>query len=120
VTLAPERPDSTLDLQVLDCGASALVALAGELDLATCGLLQAMLDGVLRARRKPRVSRLVLDMREVSFLDAAGIAPVLHARAVLNKRGGALEIRRPSAAVRRVLKLLDLSELAVAAPVARV
>src|SRR4051794_18824778 len=109
-TTEPLTRPSSLDLQLLDCGPSALISVSGELDVATCGLLQAMLDDVLRARRVPRIARLVLDLRELSFVDASGVAPVLHARAVLAGRGGSLEIRRPSRAVRRLLELLDLDE----------
>jgi anti-anti-sigma factor len=107
-------PDSTLGLRVLDCDESALVAVSGELDIATSGLLQGLLDDLLRARRTPRIDRLVLDMRDVTFVDAGGIAPALHARAVLAKRGGTMEIRRASSAVRRLLTLLDLDALAAA------
>jgi anti-sigma B factor antagonist len=110
MTTAPSIERSTLGLQVLDCGGSALISVSGELDVATSGLLHALLDDVLRARRRPRLSRLVLDLRELSFVDACGVAPVLHARAVLARRGGTLELRRPSRAVRRVLQLLDLHE----------
>ncbi|MDP9396161.1 MAG: STAS domain-containing protein [Actinomycetota bacterium] len=107
---------STLDVSLLDCGRSALLALGGELDMATCGLLQAVLDDVLRSRRTPRVVRLVLDMSAVQFVDAAGISPVLHARAVLAKRRGVVEVRDPSASVRRLLGLLDLADLIAPAP----
>jgi anti-anti-sigma factor len=110
MTLAPS-PDSTLDLELLDCGPSALITLRGELDIATSGLLQALLDDLLRARRVPRLSRLVLDTHDLGFADASGLAPVLHARAVLSRRGGTLELRQPSPAVRRLLQLLDLAEL---------
>ncbi len=107
----------TLRLSVLDCGRSALVSVAGELDIATCRLLQALLDDVLRAKRTPRIARLVIDMHEVGFVDAAGLSPILHARAVLARRGGVLEIRRPSQAALRLLAVLNLLDV-LADPVA--
>ncbi len=101
----------TLRVSLLDSGRSALVLVAGELDLATSGLLQAVLDDVLRARRTPRVGRLVLDMGGVTFVDVAGLSPILHARAVLARRDGLLEIREPTLPLRRVLRVLALDDL---------
>src|SRR4051794_24912659 len=81
-TVPPELAQSaTLGLQVLDEGTSVTLRLEGELDLATSGLLQAFLDGVLRSRRTPRVERLVVETAGVGFVDAAGLSPLLHARA---------------------------------------
>ncbi len=108
------HPPATVDLEVHLDGPSALVTVAGEIDLATSALLQAVFDDVLRSRREPPVARLVLDMRGVAFVDASGLSPVLHARAVLARRGGALEVRRPSFAVRRLLRVLGMEEQLVA------
>lgn len=94
-----------------DGGPSALVVLDGELDVATCSLLQALLDEVLRARRLPTLKRLVVETSGISFVDAAGISPLLHARAVITRRGGSFEMRAPSPAVSRLLTLLGLDAL---------
>ncbi|RZS87087.1 anti-anti-sigma factor [Motilibacter rhizosphaerae] len=111
--LRPVPPPASLGLQVQGDGERATLALRGELDVATSGLLDALLDDLLRTRRSPRLSSLVVDTAGVTFADAAGISPLLHARAVLHRRGGTFEVRDPSPAVLRLLTLLGLTALVV-------
>ncbi|NHC44757.1 STAS domain-containing protein [Motilibacter aurantiacus] len=105
---------TTLGLDIEDAGSTVTVRLRGELDLATSGLLQGVLDRLLRHRRAPRVERLVVDTAQVSFVDAAGVSPLLHARAVLTRRGGVLELPDASHSVTRLLSLLGLGGLLLA------
>lgn len=106
---AGERQDlQGLEISVQPSGNSALLTLSGDLDLATKDLLQGALDPLLRSRRRPRITRLVVDMTGVRFADASSLCPLLHARAVLVGRGGDLQIRAASAAVRPALQLLCL------------
>lgn len=81
-------------------GRTGVVTVVGELDLATAPLLDTALDSL-----KGRVDGVVLEMSEVSFIDLAGLRPVLtlsHARAW---------IRTPSRSVRRLLELIHMDEL---------
>jgi anti-anti-sigma factor len=100
----------TLDLTVLTTGRSAVVRLVGQLDAATSRLLQAVLDPLLHRARRPAVHRLVLDCAGLRFADASGLSPILHARAVLGRRGGLVELRRLPQAVRQVVDVLGLTE----------
>lgn len=102
---------ATLGVGVDDRGLHVRVTLGGELDLATSTLLDAMLDGLLRKRRVPRVVSLEIYTAAVTFADAAGISPLLHARAVLARRGGSLTLPDPSPSVHRLLTLLGLSSV---------
>lgn len=99
---------ATLGLRVHDGGPSALVVLDGELDVATCSLLQALLDDLLRTKRAPKLVRLVVETSGIVFVDASGISPLLHARAVITRRSGKFELRTPSSVVTRLLSLLAL------------
>ncbi len=99
---------ATLGLRVHDGGPSALVVVDGELDVATSSLLQALLDDLLRAKRVPKLVRLVVQTTGIIFVDAAGMSPLLHARAVMSRRAGSFELREPSVAVSRLLSLLAL------------
>lgn len=101
----------SLDVQVTVHDTAALLVLVGELDLDTSRLLGAVLDDLLRTRREPALTRLVVDVAGVSFADVAGLSPLLHARAVLTKRKGRLELRAPGTRVRRLLKVLALEDL---------
>ena len=106
----------SLDIALTEDDDTATLHLRGELDITTSPLLDAVLDQLLHARREPPVKHLVVDMADVRFADAAGISPVLHARAVLGKRAGCVLVRRPTRPVRRVLDVLSLQELVEAAP----
>jgi anti-anti-sigma factor len=100
----------TLNLTVLTTGRSAVVRMVGHLDAATSRLLQAVLDPLLHRTRRPAVDRLVLDCAGVRFADASGLSPILHARAVLGRRGGVVELRRLPPTVRQVIDVLGLTE----------
>jgi len=105
----------TLDVSLSEDDDTATLRLSGELDIRTSPLLDAVLGQLLHAAREPQIRHLVVDMADVRFADAAGISPVLHARAVLGKRAGCVLVRRPTRAVSRVLDLLDLHDLVEAA-----
>ncbi|RKS71344.1 anti-anti-sigma factor [Motilibacter peucedani] len=105
-----DRP-ADLDVSVEDGDEKVTVHVRGELDLATSGLLDAVLSDCLRGRRGRRTDVLAVDTSGVGFVDASGVSPLLHARAVLNRRGGELRLEAPSTAVRRLLVLLGLEEL---------
>jgi anti-anti-sigma factor len=64
-------------------GPAAVVCLIGELDLATAPRLAPTADE-LRARP---VTKLVLDLRQLSFLDAAGVAPLVELAVSLAESG---------------------------------
>lgn len=79
-----------------------LVTVTGELDLASAGLLQALLDHVRRRTRRagagPHRVDVDVDLVRVTFADSHGLAPVLDGRT---------RIVAASPAVRRVLELLE-------------
>lgn len=87
-----------------------LVSVAGELDLASAGLLTAMFDHVSRARSRRaapgspvRDVEIDVDLSRVTFADTHGLAPVLQRRT---------RVVATSGPVRRVLALLQAAELA--------
>lgn len=102
---------STLQVDVTSAGTAVRVRLDGDLDLTSSPLLQAVVEQVLSARRTPQCTRLQVDMSGVAFADAAGISPLLLARAVLRGRGGSIELLHCRRTVLRLLRLLDLHDL---------
>ena len=74
----------------------------GELDLVTVESLRAALDAI------PRVGRLVLDLRGLSFIDSSGLhlLVVLHQRA--QRDGSQLSLVAPPAPVDRVIQVCGL------------
>ena len=87
-------------------GASTVVSLDGELDLASAERLRPQLLAAVRAR--PRT--LVLDVSGLRFVDASGVSVLLEAQRALARSGGAVVLRRPPRVVRRVVQLLELQD----------
>jgi anti-anti-sigma factor len=82
------------------------LALSGELDLSSALTFEDQLRRI--EDEAPRV--LVLDLRNLKFLDSTGLRLILaaHARAV--KRGGRLSIVQGSDAIRRIFRLTGMVE----------
>jgi anti-sigma B factor antagonist len=83
------------------------LALHGELDLATAGLLGERVAAVLD--RPPR--RLVLDVAGLTFCDSAGIDALLAARAGARARDVAVEVTGARGIVRRTMAATGVLEL---------
>jgi anti-anti-sigma factor len=82
------------------------VELSGELDLATADLV------ALRLRRlRERHETVVLDLDNLTFIDAAGIRVVLTAAEDARNNGWAFSVTRGSAPVRRLFALLEIDGL---------
>lgn len=86
-----------------------VVALSGELDLATADTLRSCLGPLVQGASAP--DRLVLDLSDLSFVDASGISALLVVQRALDSRGGTLVLRSPSRLVRRVMKVLELEQV---------
>ena len=84
-------------------GAGAVVIVAaGELDLVGAPRL-------LQALPMEGADPVVLDLGAVQFMDSSGLRSLLEARQACIDAGRSFAIARPSAAVSRVLELVDLS-----------
>lgn len=80
--------------------------MAGELDLASAGELEAR----LRELESARPDLIVLDLRELDFMDSTGLRTVLAADARARERGGRLVVVRPPGEVQRVLQVTRMDE----------
>jgi anti-sigma B factor antagonist len=84
-----------------------VVAVAGELDIATAPELCARLDRS-RGRRKPRV---LVDLSDVDFCDSTGLRALLGAAAEVRAHGGRFAIVCPPAGdVARLLHVVGATE----------
>ena len=71
--------------------AQVVVEVVGEVSAATAPLLQLCLGGQVN---QAAVRELVVDLRRVSFLGAAGVRVLLHTRQRCEARGGRFLIRQ--------------------------
>ncbi|MDF2741707.1 MAG: anti-sigma factor antagonist [Actinomycetia bacterium] len=96
-----------LRLSVQHHGDRATIHIGGEIDLATCPYLQAVVvDLVDRG-----CHQLIVDLERVSFLDCAGIRVLVDARRRVQEHGGSVRLVRPRPLVRRVLALTRMTEV---------
>jgi anti-sigma B factor antagonist len=103
----PAAVPELLTVHVLRRGDEVVLALAGELDLATVDRLKAALAEV-ELSRSPR---LVIDLSALSFLDSTGLATFVALQKRCDENGRpALEIRPGPPAVQRLFKLVGAAE----------
>jgi anti-sigma B factor antagonist len=88
------------------------VALSGELDLATAPQLQQILDQLCR----DGYPEIVLDLSELEFVSAAGLAVFHRADDHLRAANGRLILHRPGRLARRVLAISKLDTVLTIRP----
>lgn len=91
-----------LRIDVASDGASLVVRVAGELDIATAPQLGRYLENLQGV--------VVVDLSEVTFLDSTGLNMLVNARKRLHALGGQLALRDPHPAVRIVLAIARLED----------
>jgi anti-sigma B factor antagonist len=101
-----EIADGTLIVRSREDDGHQVVALAGELDLANAGTAKSALENSLADASAP----VIVDMRELEFIDSTGIALLVSALS-RNEDGVRISfIPSDSPAVTRVLELTGLAE----------
>ena len=89
-----------LELESTADDAADVIAVRGEIDMATAPQLRDLLDQLIDAGSR----RIVLDCRELAFLDSSGIGVLIAAR---NRLGddGEMVLDSPPPHVRKVLEI---------------
>ena len=107
-TAPPAAPFAAgLEVSVSAEGATTVVALRGEADVAT---LPALVGAFARLIADGG-GDVVVDLAHVEFMDTATIRAVVRARAVLVGDGRQLTVRSPSRIAGRVLAVFGLTQL---------
>jgi anti-anti-sigma factor len=88
-------------------GAIARIAVAGDIDMRTVGLLE---DPVRRLLREHRVSRLVIDLRATTFLDSTALRLLLQLNADGREQHWQLILVRGPSGVHRTMQLVGLDK----------
>jgi anti-sigma B factor antagonist len=95
-----DGPRASLDVSSADDG--LVIALAGELDLASLPAVAGPMDDVLSRPAQP----VVLDLGGLTFLDSSGVALLVR----IANHFGQVRTRAATAPVRRVIEVLGLAE----------
>ncbi|MEU3401255.1 stage II sporulation protein AA (anti-sigma F factor antagonist) [Streptomyces filamentosus] len=93
-----------VDVEIRD-GRTAVLAVAGELDMETAGRLQERLTEQFGAGRR----RLVLDLSALDFMDSSGLNVLIQAVNEARETGGDLYLAAPTPAVRRILEITGVT-----------
>ena len=92
--------------QVLSDGDSARVAPRGEMDMATVGAV----EQELRRARGEGFNRIVLDLREITFMDSTGLHLTARWTNEASSDGFVFELERGPATVQRVFELAGMAD----------
>jgi anti-sigma B factor antagonist len=96
-----------LEIDVVHETSGVVLALAGDLDLATAGDLVAAAEHVLAESGASQ--ELVVDLGGVGFCDSAGISAMVTVRRLSTQYGWVLRVTKAQPQVRRVLELTGLT-----------
>jgi len=100
----PRAP--ALDLEIVDAAGAVVVALAGDLDMATA---EELAEGALReVNRSP--AAMTINMRRLSFCDSAGINVLVRIRNACERTGTAFRVAEPQPHVRVLLEITGVAE----------
>jgi anti-sigma B factor antagonist len=101
----PIEPREPLRLEERRTGVRTVLALHGELDLATVDPVRARLDALQAERRA-----VVLDLDGLEFMDSTGIRLVLQAAQDRERTGWDFTLTRGSAAVQRLFAAAAITD----------
>jgi anti-sigma B factor antagonist len=95
-----------LSIEVRTESDRVIVALAGELDMASAASLQSTVEGDQLAARET----VVLDLEQLGFIDSTGLRIILLARERCRERGQEFAVTRGSQQVQRLLSVTGVDE----------
>jgi anti-sigma B factor antagonist len=98
-------PEDQLRIDVARTGESITVTLAGELDLATAPFLRQILSDA-ENESGPEV---ILDLRDLKFIDSVGLSVVISVHKRMAKAGRSLVIAHPADRVRKLFVVTGVS-----------
>ncbi|CAN5437444.1 anti-sigma factor antagonist BldG [soil metagenome] len=96
-----------LGLDVLERGDASVLAVSGEVDVATVPRLREQLHSLV-AQGSPRI---VVDLERVDFLDSTGLGVLVGALKRVRANGGELALVCTSSRIRKVFEVTGLTKV---------
>jgi len=96
--------EQLFEASISQTGTKTVVALFGELDVASSQALSEELIGLI----DQGATDLVIDLAELLFIDSTGLSSLIQANKKLEGKGN-LVLRQPTALVRQVLEVTGLA-----------
>jgi anti-anti-sigma factor len=100
--MAPQPADPPFDVALRTSESHVTVHISGELDIDTARSMNAAVGQI-----PPDATSVMLDMREVTFIDSSGVRALLETHIEMTRRDVAVTVQ-PSAAVARLLEITGL------------
>ena len=94
------------DARLVHTDHEAAVVVHGEIDIATCGRLWPVMEQAISLG-----PRLVLDLAETTYIDSCGLALIVRAHRLLGQPRGAVLIRSPGPAARKLFSTTGVDRL---------
>ena len=98
---------ANLDFETTRNGTVAVIAPTGELDLSGAALLEDELD---RLAAEPELSAVLIDLRQLEFMDSSGLRLVVLADMRARESGRRFALIRGTETVHRVFEITRMSE----------
>jgi anti-sigma B factor antagonist len=87
---------------------TAVIRLSGELDMVSVENVRSVIEGALSGPN----DRLVFEVSGLDFMDSSGIALLIS----MTRKVNAVEVRNPTAIVRRIIELTGLTDILLLVP----
>lgn len=94
------------EARVFERDGTRVVAVAGEIDMATAGLFRQAMDEACTGS-----DQVVIDLADTTFIDSTGLAVVVRALRQLGRQRDALVVRGAGAHVARIFEISGLDHL---------
>jgi anti-sigma B factor antagonist len=107
MTVSDAVDPSALDIGVRPAADHDLVAVAGEIDLATAPQLNRALRGLLAQGR----NQMVVDLDGVTFMDASALSVLVAAHRSVTESGGSFSLVSHDARCVRLMRITGLAEV---------
>ena len=106
MTLFSPEPEPSFSVATVASGDLTRVVPAGELDLATVSQLGAKLDDLLQVGAR----RIVLDLRELTFMGSSGLRLILKLDAIASRDGLEFGLISGSEPIQRIFRISGMAD----------
>ncbi len=97
-----------MNLEFIESGQALTIRLKGELDHHSADESRILIDEKIN---KGKFKKLIIDFKNLDFIDSSGIGFVIGRYKVIRKRNGVIEIINANAKVRKILDMSGIGKI---------
>ncbi len=99
-----------MNAEIQSCGELVIAYLSGEIDHHSAKEIRDKIDNAISVK-KPR--HLILDYKNVSFMDSSGIGLVMGRYRIMSSYKGTMEVRNVSPHTKKLFELAGIGSIAI-------